>query len=74
MWKKGILKIGNKIILYWIKYYEEGSSFGIDNGRISKLMLKRNDEIIAHYDRGWDLKPIDSDAKAALAALVKEFN
>jgi hypothetical protein len=42
MWSKGSLKIGNHIIHYWVKHYEQGSQYGIENeGRISKLMLKK---------------------------------
>ena len=54
MWNKGILHIKNHTIHYWVKHYEEGSQYGIeDEGRISKLMLKENDRIIANYDRDW---------------------
>jgi len=27
---------------FWVKHYEEESLFGIENGRISKLMLKQD--------------------------------
>jgi len=37
-------------------------------------MLKRDGEIIANYDRGWDIEPLDSDAEIALAILMKEHN
>ena len=54
MWSKGSLKIGNHIIHYWVKHYEQGSQYGIENeGRISKLMLKENGAVIANYNRGW---------------------
>ncbi|SHK92020.1 DUF7678 domain-containing protein [Desulforamulus aeronauticus] len=39
------------------KVYDHPSTNGIDGGRISKLTIKRGGEIIAHYDRGWDVKP-----------------
>lgn len=74
MWRKGSIKVGNSIIRYWVKYFEEGSQYGINNGCISKLMLKRDGEIIANYDRAWDIKPVNSDAEAALAILIKEYN
>ena len=74
MWKKGSIKVRDNIIRYWIKCYERGSKFGIDEGRISKLMLKRNGKIIANYDRGWDIEPVDEDAEIALAILLLEHN
>ena len=74
MWKQGSIKVGGSTISYWVKSFEEGSQFGIDNGRISKLMLKRDGRVIANYDRGWDIMPIDSEAEAALAELIKKFN
>ena len=57
-----------------LKCYEKGSVFGIDEGRISKLMLKRKGKIIANYDRGWDIEPVDEDAEIALAILLLEHN
>ena len=38
-----------------IKVFDEGSRFGINNGRISKLWIqkKQNKEEVANYDRGW---------------------
>ena len=44
-----------------IKVFDEGSRFGINNGRISKLWIQRkqNREEVANYDRGWDVKPFD---------------
>ena len=74
MWSKGAFKVHDSIIRYWVKYYEESSQFGIDEGCISKLMLKRGDEIIANYDRGWDIEPIDEDARSALALMMKKYN
>ena len=41
MWKEGAILISGKGYRYWVKHYEEGSLFGIDGGRISKLMIKR---------------------------------
>ena len=54
--------------------WKEGSQFGIDDGRISKLMLKRNGEIVCNYDRGWDIKPSDPDTQLALELLLHSEN
>ncbi len=59
---------------YSVKYFSEGSRFGIDGGRISKLCIKTDGKTACCYDRGWDGKPEDYAAKAALAILIKEYN
>ena len=37
---------------YTVKHYEEGSVFGIDGGRISKLAIKIDGKTTCYYDRG----------------------
>ena len=74
MWKEGSLKVYGSIFHYWIKQYDKGSRFGIDGGRISKLMLKRNGKIICNYDRGWDIEPTDPDTQLALEILLHGEN
>lgn len=75
MWAEGSIKIENSIFHYWVKHCEEPSEdYGIDGGRISKLMLKRNGEITYNYDRGLDIEPVDEETEMALAILMKEYN
>ena len=79
MWKKGTIGIpqkngGYKAVHYWIKVYEEGSQFGVNGGKISKLMLKRDGEIVCNYDRGWDIEPADPDTQLALEILLHGNN
>ena len=74
MWKEGSLKIGNSIFHYWMKVYETGSEFGIDGGKTSKLMLKQDGEIVANYDRGWDIKPATASAELAVELLLQSVN
>ena len=38
MWKEGSLKVYNSIFHYWLKVYDECSQYGIDGGKVSKLM------------------------------------
>lgn len=48
------------------KLFDDASTYGINNGRISKLSIYNNDERMAkndffasciiNYDRGWDIK------------------
>lgn len=74
MWREGTIIINNNGYCYWVKHFDKGSQFGIDGGRISKLMIKRNGEIVCNYDRGCDIKPVDEDTEFALAILVKDYN
>lgn len=74
MWKEGVIGIHGIPYHYWIKVYEEGSIYGIDGGKISKLMIKRKGEIVCNYERGWDMKSKDEDTQIALAILLKSEN
>ena len=74
MWKEGSIKVCGTIFHYWIKQYDVGSYFGIDGGRISKLTLKRNGEIVCSYDRGWDIEPADENTQLALELLLHSEN
>lgn len=74
MWHEGSIKVKNGIFHYWVKSYEEGSMYGINGGRISKLTLKRDGKIVCNYDRGWDIDPADEDSEIALAILMKQYN
>ena len=74
MWTEGSLRVRNSTFHYWVKHYEEPSEYGIKGGRIIKLMLRRNGEIVYNYDRGLDVKAKDEDTETALAILLKEYN
>ena len=32
MWKEGAIRVGNSIFKFWVKHYDEGSQYGIDEG------------------------------------------
>lgn len=74
MWKEGSIKVHESIFHYWMKVFEEGSEWGIDGGKVSKLMLKRNGAVVANYDRGWDIKPSDPDTQLAMEILLHSEN
>ena len=74
MWKEGSLKVNGSIFHYWIKVYDTGSQYGIEGGRISKLMLKRDGKTVCNYDRGWDVYPTDPDTQLAYEILVHTEN
>ena len=75
MWNKGSIEIENTICDYWVKHYEEpNEDYGIDGGRISKLMIKVNGQTTLNYDRGWDIEPEDEASQLAYGILIHEFN
>lgn len=74
MWKEGGLKVHSSIYHYWMKVYEEPSRFGIDGGKVSKLMLTRDDRVVVNYDRGWDIEPSDPDTQLAVEILLHGNN
>lgn len=79
MWSEGTIGIPNgdgtnTICHYWVKHFEEGSVFGIDGGRISKLTIKVGGKITCNYDRGWDIAPADDATVKALAILMHDYN
>ena len=61
------------MVHYWAKVYDEGSQYGINEGRISKLTLKENGKVIYNYDRGEDVPEQNEAAKIALAILMYEY-
>ena len=74
MWSEGSIKVRNSLFHYWVKHYDEPSEYGINEGRVSKLILKRNGEIVYNFDRGLDVEAVDEETKLAFAILLKEYN
>lgn len=83
MWHEGTIGIPlstkgqeTKIAHYWVKAYEEGSEFGINGGRISKLMIKIDGQTVVSYDRGWDIEPDENDqtVMVAYSICLQEYN
>ena len=74
MWSEGSIKVRNSLFHYWVKHYDEPSEYGINEGRVSKLTLKRNGEIVYNFNRGHDVAAADEDTQLALAILLKEYN
>lgn len=73
--KDGRLQIAGGTFHFWIKRFDEGSEFGINGGRISKLTIKneRTGKEVANYDRGWDIEPKTKSAQAALDWVLRNF-
>ena len=77
MWSEGIIscpKTGGKY-KYWVKHFEEGSDYGINGGKISKLTIRKLGEKrdVCNYDRGWDIKP-SREVKAVYNILLEKYN
>ena len=73
LWKEGVLRVYDGIYHYWAKVYDEGSKYGIDEGRVSKLMIKRKGEIVCNYDRGWDVRPVDEETQLSMEIILHEY-
>ena len=79
MWHEGTIGVPKgdgkyTVVHYSVKAYDEGSQYGIDGGRISKLTLKISGEVVYNYDRGLDVPPQNEAAEIALAILMHEYN
>jgi len=74
MWKEGTLRVRNSVFKFSVKHFDEGSRYGIENGRILKLVLKRDGVTVCNYDRGWDVLLVDDDTETALEILKLEYN
>ena len=82
MWSEGTIRIPDTrdkdkytVCHYWVKHYEEPSEeYGINGGRISKLMIKIDGRISANYDRGWDVAPADEPTQLAYCILLNDYN
>jgi len=77
MWSEGIILAdsGTKY-KYWVKHFEEGSEYGINGGRVSKLTIRKVGEAkdLVNYDRGWDVRPKDTEVKAVYKIILKKYN
>ena len=72
MWTKG----STKHYEYGVKHYEEGSIFGINDGRISKLYITdiKTGELLVNYDRAWDIEPAGKALIDLYNDLLEKFN
>lgn len=79
MWSEGTIGVKNAeekytAVHYWCMHFDEPSvEYGIDEGRICKLILKQDGEVVYDYGRGWDIPPQTKEAEQALAILVYEL-
>ena len=75
MWSKGFINGENgRRYEYQVKHFDEGSEFGINEGRISKLCISLDGKTVCSYDRGWDVFPEDDYIKNVYNKLLDRFN
>lgn len=48
------------------RFYDEPSNLGIDGGKISKLDVRKNGELVMRYDQGWTVDPKTPEHREAL--------
>ena len=70
MWKNG--KIGG--YTYYAKSYETGSQYGINEGRISKLEIRKDGKLLYNYDRDLDFDNLDAEGKEAYEQILAKHN
>ncbi len=70
MWSKGPVN-GYQ---YFMKSFDTPSEFGINEGRISKLVIKKDGHILYNFERGLDFDKMDDGARDLYEYLMDEFN
>ena len=70
MWSRGEIN-GYK---FDVKHYENGSEYGINEGRVSKLSIRKDGKEVYNYDRGLDYDNLDKSGKKAYAEILKKYN
>lgn len=76
MWKQGTISIPGtgENYRYYAKVYETGSDYGIGEGCISKLEIRKDGQILYNYDRGLDFDSLDKGGKAAYQIILEKYN
>lgn len=73
-----------RLFTFECKHFSEGSEYGIDNGKVSKLSISLGERgdcsfaatCLLNYDRGWDVKMEETkrEMDAAYEAILRRFN
>ena len=64
----------DKDLMASVKVMDEPSAgFGINDGRIIKLEIRIGNEIIANYDRGWDIE-VSEEVQHLYESILATFN
>ncbi len=74
-WTNATAKVGKKTYTIQMVVFEEGSEYGIEEGKISKLYVADADRnMIANYDRGWDVLPKSQAELDIVDTIIAKFN
>lgn len=73
MWERGSIKVGAKTYRYHAKVYDLPSKYGINRGRVSKLSVLLDGQMVIIYDRGWDKQPATQEEKSVLASILNLY-
>ncbi len=74
-WTLGRATVDGKTYKIQMVRFDEPSMYGIRKGKISKLYIADADRnMVANFDRGWDVRPKTAEVKAIVAAIAKKFN
>jgi hypothetical protein len=70
-WVRGETSDGYK---FCAKVFDDGSHYGIDGGRVSKLDVRKGSKTLINYDRGWDVLPRTPEVKAVYSRIMTALN
>lgn len=74
LWVRGTLNQHSEYT-FDAKVYDQPSKFGIEQGRVSKLMVRdHTNEIVINYDRGWDTTPSNEKEVSVLRDITAGFH
>lgn len=77
MWSEGVIASPTTGVKYkyWIKHYEEGSEYGINGGRVSKLTIRKigEDRESYNYDRGLNTPPANEEVETVLKIILEKY-
>lgn len=74
MWDEGMITLDGVVYHYFVKHFKAGSRFGIDDGKISKLEIRRGNTTCVHYDREWITRPVTEIETTIYEMLIKLYN
>lgn len=82
--ESGSMPPSGRLFTFTCKHFCEGSEYGIDNGKVSKLSISLGERgdcsfaatCLLNYDRGWDVKMEETkrEMDAAYEAILRTFN
>jgi len=64
---------GEQNIKIEILVFEEGSIYGIAEGKISKMFITLGSETLVWYDRGWETEPTE-EVKPLYESIIAQYN